>query len=144
MSKKVITGADSMTKLDSFEEKRVFDYIYLDLGIKEISTIKHNRKKEFFNREYQECYIPDFLIKGLTDKPIIIEYFGMFHQDLEGKHAMYIDYAEKTIRKNAYFREREDIYYIDIYPEDLKENMISVKHKLSELIPSLAEMQERI
>ena len=44
---------------------------------------------------------------------------------------MIIKYIEKTKRKNEFYKSQEDIYFIDIYPDDLKNNFRGVKNKLT-------------
>lgn len=128
-----IIGVDGTTRLGSFEEKKIFDFIYLNLNIKEIEATGFKKRSEFFNKETKEHYCPDFIIENLSDKPIIIEYFGWYVPENKNKHAMFLNYIDKTHRKNDYFRKREDIYYIDLYPTDLK-NMIGIEDRISEVI----------
>ena len=41
------------------------------------------------------------------------------------------NYVKKTKIKNQYYRLRDDIYFIDLYPSDLKNNLQGVREKLT-------------
>ena len=117
------------TMLNSIEEKNVYDYIKftLKINIKPIS-IKRDKKYKFTNKEYNENYIPDFIIKN-KNKPTIIEYFGFYNEN--NKNKIFIEYANKTKRKIEYFNNLEGYNFIGLFPEDLKNNFKGVKEKLT-------------
>lgn len=129
----IYIGLDGKNKCDSLEEKKLFDYIYSNLNIIDIKSIGIYKKYKFYNDKYNEYYIPDFIIKKYSDlifdKPIFIEYYGLYVPG--NKCNMIIKYIEKTKRKNEFYKSQEDIYFIDIYPDDLKNNFRGVKNKLT-------------
>ena len=135
---KINIGADTKTRLGSIEEKLIFDYIYteLDLEIKAIGSKKRENFKYRFtqdNGSIDVYYQPDFVVerlKGkLLNKPLIIEYYGMFREIPNNK--VYGDYKEKIYRKNEYYKSNKHIYFIDIYPNDLKNKFEGVRRKLA-------------
>lgn len=115
------------TILNSKEEVVLYDYIKTNLNI-DIKSIGLKRKKGyyFYNEEHDENYIPDFYIKN--EKPIIIEYFGMYNEN--NKNKMFVDYNEKTKRKIEFFNSLEGYNFIAIFPQDLKNNFEGLKNKL--------------
>ena len=125
-------GCDNKTKLDSYQEKILFDYIYTNFKKINIKAIGLNRNNKFYNEKYNENYIPDFLIskynKNKLIKPIIIEYYGMYSENPSNQ--LFKDYKEKTQRKNEYYKSNPDIYFIDLYPTDIKNNFEGVREKL--------------
>lgn len=129
--KNIILSSDGITKLHSMEEKIVFDYVKYELNL-EIEAIGLNRGLRFYNEELNENYYPDFIIENLLDKPIVIEYFGWFIPG--NKNNLIKSYVDKTHRKNNYFRNLEDIYYIDLYPKDLKDKCQSIKDKFEKMV----------
>ncbi len=128
----LIIGIDNNSILNSLEEKKVFDYIYQTLGIKSIKAIGLRKSTNFTNHITKERYCPDFIIEGLLDKPIIIEYFGLYQPN--NKNTLFVDYLNKTHRKNEFFNSLQSIYYIDLYPKDLKNECIGIKEKLKRLL----------
>jgi hypothetical protein len=123
-------------KMSSQEEVSVFNFIYLNLNIKDVKNIGTRRSKKFYNEKYDENYCPDFIITKLGDKkfkkPIIIEYYGLFTP--RNKNELIQKYVEKAYRKNEYYKSRDDIYFIDLYPDDLKNNMQGVREKLTSFL----------
>lgn len=113
--------------LNSKEEVLLYDYIKVNLKIN-IKSIGLKRKKGyyFYNEKYDENYIPDFYIKN--EKPIIIEYFGMYNETNRNK--MFVDYNKKTERKIDFFNSLKDYIFIAIFPQDLKNNFEGLKNKL--------------
>jgi hypothetical protein len=112
--------------LDSLEELKLYEFIKNEkINIKPIKKTKSNT---FVNELYNEKYIPDFVIKNdKMKKPIIIEYFGLYNC----KSSIYQKYTPKANRKIEYFKSLEDIIFIDLYPEDLKDNFKGVREKLT-------------
>jgi len=110
-------------KFDSMEEMNVYRYIKNSLGI----NIKKYQGDSFYNKKYQEGYIPDFIL-NINDTPLYVEYFGMYI--LNKKHKIFKKYIEKTHRKNEYFNSLKDIDYLALYPEDLQDNFKGIKEKI--------------
>jgi len=130
-------GCDNLTALNSNEEKTVFDFIYEVLKIKSIKGIGLNRKQKYRyvlpKDSIDFAYIPDFVIETVNgvvlDKPVIIEYYGMYNT--ENKHPIYTKYVAKTHRKNKFYKSKQDIYFIELYPEDLLNSCSGVRKKLT-------------
>lgn len=126
-------GIDNKTRLNSFEEKKVFDFIYDELGIKNIKSTGLSKRYKYVNSNHNEHYYPDFIIEGLLNKPIVIEYYGLY--DLNHKeNSMISNYIEKTNRKNNYYKNNDSIYYVDLYPNDLNNNYNGIKNKLNNIL----------
>lgn len=70
--------------------------------------------------------------KTKLKKPIILEYYGMY--DENHKHEIFKKYVRKTKTKNKYYESNENIYFIPIYPEDIKNNFESLVKKLSSFL----------
>lgn len=119
--------------LNSNEELQVYNLIKAKYKLN-IKSIGMQRKKyKYYNDKYKENYIPDFIIDKINSiqlsKPIIIEYYGLF--DLTKVSKFIINYNEKTLRKNEFYKSNKDIYFIDLYPEDLKNKFQGVREKLT-------------
>jgi len=134
-------ACDGKTKCDSMMEMNVFDYIYLDMNLIDIDNIRHkpslNKKYSYINDTYDELYIPDFLIKKIQNinliKPLIIEFYGMYNTNINAEK-MYVNYYHKTHRKEEYYKNNPDIYYIGLFPLDLKNNFQGVREKLTSFL----------
>lgn len=109
--------------LNSFEERDVYEYIKYDLNI-DIKSIGFSRKHKLYNEKFNENYCPDFVIEDILDKPIFIEYYGLINSNY------YEDYICKAKRKNNFYNSQKDIYFIDLYPQDLKQNNKGIYEKL--------------
>jgi hypothetical protein len=123
-------GCDGVTILNSYQEKKVFDYIYDKMKIRNIKAIGISKGNNFYNDEFKEKYYPDFEILSLLDKPIIIEYYGLY--DLrKSPNEMVYKYMKKTDRKNDFYRQNNNIYFVDLYPSDLANNCEGIKNKIN-------------
>ena len=111
-------------RFDSIEERSVYKFIYENINYN-INKIRRNQK--YYNEKYNERYIPDFQI-NYFNKIIIIEYFGLFKENPKNKRAL--EYYNKTKRKIEYFKSLKDVIFIDLYPNDLKNNFQGVNDKL--------------
>ena len=84
---------------------------------------------------------PDFVIDNYKDielvKPIIIEYYGLYLKNYQGELTMFKNYQDKIVLKNNYYKSRDDIIFIDLYPYDLKNNCEGVKNKLIDVLSKL-------
>lgn len=121
-------------KCNSNEERVLYEFIKNNLT-SNIIALGYERDGEYVYKlpEYSQDnkYCPDFVIEGYG-KPIIIEYFGMYNYSNTFDFA--IEYNKKTHRKNIFFKRRDDIQYVDIYPSDLKDKFRGVLYKLSPLL----------
>ena len=112
------------SRFDSKEEVMVYKYIKCDLKL----NINKNTVHKFNNKKYNESYVPDFYIEYKCKK-IIIEYFGMYRD--RSSNDVYTNYKNKTHRKNEYYKSNSNICFIDLYPNDLKNNFAGVRKKLT-------------
>jgi hypothetical protein len=132
----VFIALDGKTKLESMEEKLVFDCIYNDLRVINIKKITH--KSKLFNEKENEYYIPDFRITKIEkiklNKPVVIEYYGMYLDKPHNK--IFQSYKDKTLRKNEFYKNNSDIYFIDLYPQDIKNQCEGVRQKITSFFMS--------
>ncbi|GEM_PF-4545653 len=117
----------------SHEEADLYNYIKRDLKLNLKSTGTKNNIK-YHNDKYNENYIPDFILKFMDYKPIIIEYYGFARMDSDGRLAK--TYVAKAKRKNEYYENNKDIYFLAFYPQDLKRNFEGVREKLTSFFMS--------
>lgn len=128
-NKKDYYSSDGFTKLKSIEERDIFDFIRntFDVDI----TLANGRK--FNNTVCCERYIPDYIIHKFNNiklnKKLVIEYYGLYN--LINPSGFVQEYIEKTHRKNKYYKSNSDIFFMDLYPEDLKNNFEGVRNKLT-------------
>lgn len=115
-------------KFDSNQELDVFKYIESNFTNEIIKN-----SKTFYNDNFNEGYRPDFIINH-ENKPIIIEYFGMYKTYMENH--IFKSYTEKAHRKIEYFNSLNDVYFIPLFPEDLKNNFEGVRTKLTSFLMS--------
>ncbi|MGG3892005.1 hypothetical protein [Metabacillus fastidiosus] len=128
--------ADDGSICDSFEELTVYEFIKNDLKIKEVKAIgtRYKSKHSFVLEEkgLDKWYAPDFVVEDLLDKPIYIEYFGLYVENPLTN--LLINYKEKTERKIKYYDSIDYCYFIYLYPIDLKDNFKGIKDKLERLL----------
>ena len=130
----IYIGCDGIQRLNSIKEKYVFDFIYDNLNIKSIKAVGLRTKKYKFSvgnsNNIDKFYYPDFIIDEIKfNKLIVLEYYGLYNTN---KPSGFIQaYIDKTHRKNEYYKSRDDIYFIDLYPDDLKNNFEGVRNKLT-------------
>ena len=106
--------------------KRVGKYIFVD-------------KNSIYSK-----YCPDYVVEYIEidskkvklNKPIIIEYYGMYDEKCVNSKIL-TNYKKKTIAKEEFYRNNSDIYYIGIYPND-------IKNKSEELDKLLTEFKEKL
>ncbi len=132
---KDIVSRDGYSKCNSKEERKVFDFLKYEYGITNIKLISNIRSKNYKNKMHNEFYNPDFIITHDSkdkklDKPIIIEYFGLWSENTYNSDLLVV-YKKKTKRKVQYFTDRCDLQFVAIYPNDLKNNFKGVKEKLA-------------
>jgi len=121
-------------RLNSLEELKVYEVMKYDLGINVTSTYGKNKLYTYHNELENENYVPDFIIKKLKDKVLIVEYFGLYKEN--NTHKIFVNYANKTKRKVAYFENNKDVYFIGLYPDDLKDDFAGVKNKITSFLIS--------
>lgn len=126
--------------LNSIEEVEIYNFIHQRLHIKTLKHISTKRKHKYIfeniNNGIDNFYCPDFYIEYINTikltKPLIIEYYGLYAE--RNTHHIFVDYIKKTKRKNEFYKNNTDIHFIDLYPEDLKNDFEGVRNKLTPFI----------
>lgn len=114
----------------SREELLLYKYIKNNINNNILYIGNKKYKKYFFNNiKYNENYRPDFVINN-TKKDIIIEYFGLYYPNSSSNIVK--QYVLKTNRKIEYFNSLDNIYFISIFPNDLKDNFKGLNEKVKE------------
>lgn len=113
-------------RLKSKEELLIHEYLISKYN--NVLYCNNSNKNKWYNLKYDECYIPDWII----DNNIIIEYFGFLNKNSSTDR--FIKYEKKTKRKIEFFSNIPDFTFIDLYKEDLFNNLTGVKNKLSILL----------
>lgn len=103
----LLVGEDGQL-CDSHEELLVHNHL---LKVFAQATIKREGQR-FVNEEFNESYIPDWIIH-MDGRKIIVEYFGLYGSDrFEG-------YTERANRKIEFYQSLADYELILIFPEDI-------------------------
>ena len=139
------------SRCGSLEEKMVYEYFKKETDLRYIEAIgyKHSGEHVFILPDEHEDnkYCPDFVIeyvdidniKTKLTKPMYIEYYGWY---TEAYHTNpLVMYREKTWRKNDYFKSLDSITFIDIYPDDLKNNFEGLKVKCNTILDNLTILE---
>lgn len=110
--------------IDKFYDNQLFDSVEEIEVYKELKKvfpfIKKNKDIKFYNSNFSESYIPDFVIDN-----VVIEYFGMYKED--NSNSIFVEYRNKAKRKIDYFTSIKDVTFIGLYPKDLYNNNIVKK-----------------
>ena len=149
-----ITVARDGAILNSLTEKTVYEYIKYDINLEYLKAIGNIRSGEhifILPEEHEDNkYCPDFVIEYLNinnikvniNKNIYIEYYGMYTEYHTNK--IFINYKYKTLRKNEYYKNNSDIYFIDLYPEDLKNQCEGIRNKLENMISFIINSEKLV
>lgn len=121
--------ANDGTVTDSKEESQIHNWMIKNLS--NMFSIEYNGSnkqgyRKWVNEEYNEYYIPDWIINDNT----IVEYFG-YYSTSKNTHYRFKKYREKTMRKISYFTDLEGYNFIAIFPKDLKHNFRGLKSKFA-------------
>jgi hypothetical protein len=132
-----IFRADDGVVLDSSHERDIYHHIKnnLKINIEAIGTDVFNEEHQFILEKgsHQKYYVPDFLVRRMNDKPLYIEYYGMYTEKYKDNKLLN-RYREKTKNKNEYYRKLKDIDFIALYPEDMVNNFLGVENKIFSVI----------
>lgn len=123
----------------SIEEKIIYDYVHNILGIRSLTYIGNNQKEYRFTHGNGRFYYPDYFIDKIykennlikLNKPIVIEYFGMYEET--SKADLIKNYTIKTKDKIKYYNEQNDYVFVFLFPCDYS-NLKKLKDKLYEAI----------
>lgn len=110
---------------DSFEEVMVYKIIS-SMGY---SITKCKRSEKYYNKKYDERYIPDFKVI-INEKEYIIEHFGLYSHNNAWKQEILKVYKEKALRKIEYFSKNFNFIYF--FPEDLRNKGAGIIKKIEE------------
>ena len=136
------TVAYDGVKCGSKQEMLVYEFAKIDMDLTYFESIGQKRSGEYvfeLGEEYEyERFCPDFVLDYISldskkiklNKPIIVEYYGMYIEN--HKCYIYQNYVKKTKIKNQFYKSRDDIIFVDLYPNDLKNNCEGVNYKISE------------
>lgn len=131
----------------SQNEMMVYEFIKSFDKLKYIKNIgtNHNKKGKYVfelddSYEYNRFY-PDFVIEyiNINNKkiklliPVIIEFYGMARFDRKDS-VIINNYNKKTLEKERFYKSKNDIYYIGVFPEDIKNNYEGLVKKLNSFI----------
>ena len=134
-------------KCGSKQEMLVYEFIKRDLNMQYLKNIGQNKTGKYtyeLGEEYEfERFCPDFIIEYISYKnektrlikPIVIEYYGMYNEN--NKYYIYQNYVYKAKIKNSFYTSRDDIIFVALYPEDLKNNCEGVARKLNAVVHNL-------
>ena len=130
------------TICDSKEEMMVYEFIKKEMNYNYFKHIGRKKSGEYTfklkNNDYNyKTFCPDFVleyidfenIKFKLEKPLYIEYYGLYHPN--NTDPIYVNYCNKTNVKNVFYKSNQNINFIDLYPNDLKNNFQKVKDKLN-------------
>ena len=118
-------------EFDSNQEKCVYEYIkdnffefITPVGRKRVGNYIFKNEKSIYSK-----YCPDYVVEYINvdgektkiQKPIIIEYYGLYDESNKTSEIMR-NYRIKTKEKEDFYKGNKDIYYIGIYPQHIKPN----------------------
>lgn len=113
------------TRLDSKDEVLIHNKM-LDNNLKlTYFENKQTAMKDYYNKDEDESYVPDWIV---NDK-IILEYFGWYNQKQYMKNSTITSYIDKANRKINYYKKQDGFVFIDLYPEDIKNNFHGMVEK---------------
>lgn len=127
-----LIACDGITKCNSLEEKAVFNIIYNDLLSEGLHEHFKKNDEIYLNPQHNENYIPDFLIV-LNKTKVIIEYFGLYEPS-RMQYPIIADYVEKTHRKIPFFNSLDNVIFVPLFREDIKDKMKNISIKVREAI----------
>ena len=130
---------------NSQAEMKTYEFIKSFNVLKYIKNIGTNHKKKgkyVFKLDETFKYgtfYPDFVVecvyvnekKMSLLKPIIIEFYGMANFQRKDNNPIILNYNKKVLEKERFYKSKEDINYIGIFPEDIKNNFEGLRKKLS-------------
>lgn len=146
--------AKDNTVLSSFQEKEVYEFIKYNLNFKYIKFIgnKRNDKYTYSLKDISDykSACPDFVVEYIQyenkkiklEKPIIIEYYGYYQPN--NSYTIFVEYIKKMKIKNKLYKSLNDILFIDLYPEDLKNNFEGIRNKFDSYLHNITNIKQCI
>lgn len=126
----IFTSKEERDVYEFIQSNKIFKHV-IPVGIKTKSDNKYKFKSKG-KKIYPDFVLDKFCLDGkemILSKPVIIEYYGMYN--LHNTNKIYLDYVEKTKFKEEFYKSNKDIYYIGIFPDDIKNNFEGLAKKLS-------------
>jgi hypothetical protein len=135
------------SKCGSKQEMLVYEFLKKDLNFKYLKNIGNQKTGKYtfkLDKTYDyERFCPDFVleyiekdnIKIKLNKPLFIEFYGMYMEN--NKNYIFQNYVEKTRVKNSFYQNNSDIYFIDLYPQDLNNGLEGVREKINNIINNI-------
>lgn len=127
------------TRLNSIQEKIIYEYIHLELNLTSLKSVGYSRKGKFIFKHNKGKYVPDFIIENENKKPVVIEYFGlaMNVDNLNNKnstsYSILLDYQKRMRSKIEFFSNNGNIEFIPLFPNDLKQGLKGIKEKIRKI-----------
>lgn len=122
----ILNEDNTVTVFDSFQEREVF------LVLKRFLDIKKNKERFYYSE--RRCYIPDYKIIT-PEKIYLVEYFGGYTFPKNKKdEGVFAGYNNRTHRKVEYYKSLTDYGFIDLYPDDIKDDFKGVIDKIAFLL----------
>lgn len=116
------------TRLDSRDEVKIHN-LFLDCFNKvEHFENMNDKKNQLHNKNSNEYYVPDWIL----DENIIVEYFGLYAPHRNTKFSK--KYLLRTYKKIEFYNsycEQNEFIFVDLYPDDMKNNLQGIKDKLN-------------
>lgn len=109
------------TRLDSKQEAILHKYLKEQFN-------KIERSVRFINENDNETYIVDWVVDG----NIIIEYFGLYDKNSKTEYIQ--EYSKKVERKKKFFKGLKGYNFLDIYPEDIANDLYGFKNKINKYL----------
>lgn len=122
----IINDDGTVTVFDSFQEREVF------LVLKRFVNVIRNKERFYYSKN--RCYIPDYKIIT-PEKIYLVEYFGGYTFPKNKKdEGVFAGYNSRTHKKVEYYKSLADYGFIDLYPDDIKDDFKGVIDKITFLL----------
>lgn len=118
-------------RFDSHQEKIVYELLRSIPN----TTVVNNRLGKSSVKVFKDIdgsYVPDFIVYSANNKPVIIEYFGMYNENSTSE--VFVNYRSKTKKKIEFFKNLDDYLFIPLFEGDLSNNFKGIKYKISQVI----------
>lgn len=131
------------TRCNSKQEVMIYEFVKKELKMDNFYSIgmKHSGKYVYkFDNHIFKKICPDFVMEFKNSKPIIFEYYGLYLKNYNEEKIMLKSYHEKIKFKNDFYKSNNEIYFIDLYPSDLKNHFNGVKEKINTMIKNINDI----
>ena len=126
-------------KCNSMEELMVYEFLKLEMGLEHLKAIGLKKSGEHSFKYKNKKIYPDFVLDKILyenyninmDKYLYIEYFGFINIS---SNYLSSQYRDKMKLKIEFFNNNNNLYFIDLYPDDLKNKFKGVRNKINNFI----------